>query len=282
MKGIAGVVIVYYPTEEVWNNVQSYLHYTDRLYIVDNTPAGDSACNKGQSLPQSVQYIKNDMNLGIAAALNIAVDRAAKEGYKWLLTMDQDSWFEKNEVEKYFRLFEQDFYNRTDAAIVSLQHANNNETTKDDSYGEAISTITSGSFTNISICKKVGGFDEQLFIDEVDHEYCYRCILNGYKIYIYHHIYLTHQLGKKKRTGYLSVFKKSDRIVHNPDRIYYMVRNHFLVTDKYKRQFPLEMKAKRKQLLVTLKNNLFFSGQFFKVLSAAVKGYIHFKQNRFS
>lgn len=34
--------------------------------------------------------------------------------------------------------------------------------------------ITSGSILNVTIAKQLGSFDENLFIDEVDSEFCYR------------------------------------------------------------------------------------------------------------
>ncbi|RYE54720.1 MAG: hypothetical protein EOP48_11700 [Sphingobacteriales bacterium] len=60
------------------------------------------------------------------------------------------------------------------------------------------------------------------------------------------------------------------------------VRNFLYVNEKYKKLLPEELKERRKGLLVILKNNLFFSGKFFRVLVAAIKGYLHFKMNKFS
>lgn len=42
--------------------------------------------------------------------------------------------------------------------------------------------ITSASCTNLAVWKEVGGFDERLFIDLVDNEFCKRLIVSGYKI----------------------------------------------------------------------------------------------------
>jgi len=51
---------------------------------------------------------------------------------------------------------------------------------------------------------------------------------------------------------------------------------------KYQKLLPEEMKERKKGLLVILKNNLFFSGRFFQVLIAIIRGYLHFKLNKFS
>ena len=34
--------------------------------------------------------------------------------------------------------------------------------------------MTSGNLLNLKIAEKIGDFEEKLFIDEVDHDYCYR------------------------------------------------------------------------------------------------------------
>jgi rhamnosyltransferase len=197
--------------------------------------------------------------------------------------MDQDSFFEEEEAKAYFYYFEQLFYGANDVAIVAPQHSAQLSLTGDKGrFSETVRVITSGSLVNTKICKELGGFDEKLFIDDVDFEYAYRCVTKGYKIIEFNEIRLSHQLGIVKNAGYLSFIKRSGRILHSPFRIYFMVRNHFYVANKYAHLLPEEFERKRRQLLVTLKNNLLFSGKFFQVLRAAIKGYIHYKQNKFS
>lgn len=55
--------------------------------------------------------------------------------------------------------------------------------------------ITSGTLLNLSLFQKIGGFDENLFIDAVDHEYTIKSLLTGYKIIQFPCIQLTHQIG---------------------------------------------------------------------------------------
>jgi rhamnosyltransferase len=282
---LCAVVILYYPNEEeLFINLDSYCHYVDCLFVIDNTPGSSAIKEKLIQRHSNIIYIKNETNIGVAAALNIGVNLASEEKCNWLLTMDQDSSFKENEIKRYLHYFEKDFYDREDVAVISPEHESNhgNGSVNKVEYLEVMSTITSGSLVNIKICKSVGGFEERLFIDDVDHEYCYRCISQGFKILKYSGIYLTHNLGKKKHVGYFFLIKKTNRTIHSPFRVYFMVRNHFYVSSKYKKLFPGEIKQKRKQLFVHLKNNLLFSGQFFKVLFAALKGYLHYKLNKYS
>ena len=42
--------------------------------------------------------------------------------------------------------------------------------------------MTSGCFYNISIFEKIGGFMEELFVDGLDIDYCYRLNRRGYRV----------------------------------------------------------------------------------------------------
>ena len=107
------------------------------------------------------------------------------------------------------------------------------------------------------------GYDEKLFIDEVDHEYCYRCILNGFRIIRFEHIFFEHFIGKSFFSGYFGLIAKRYRIIHSPIRVYFMVRNYLFVKKKYSSYFKSEFKQRDTEVLVSIKNNLFFSGKFF-------------------
>ena len=87
---IAGAVVLYQPTDEDIANISSYIKDIDHLYVMDN-----STNENIKRLPKSkkIEYIFNHQNLGIAAPLNLAAQKAREAGYTWLLTMDQDTFF---------------------------------------------------------------------------------------------------------------------------------------------------------------------------------------------
>src|SRR5215212_4694054 len=280
---IAGVVILYNPDEAaVIRNIECYIHFLDSLIVFDNSNCAEEFIKRVKELSNKIIFISNAQNEGIAKPLNKALELVA-EKYNWLLTMDQDSYFEEKQGETYFSGFEQLFYHSLNIAIVCPNHSLPKESViADRNYNEVIRAITSGSIINTKICRKLKGFDEKLFIDDVDLEYCYRCVLAGYKIIQFTNIYMKHELGTKKQAGYFNFLKKSDRSLHSPLRIYFIVRNFLYVLSKYQKLLPEEMKERKKGLLVILKNNLFFSGRFFQVLIAIIRGYLHFKLNKFS
>ena len=142
--------------------------------------------------------------------------------------------------------------------------------------------ITSGALLNLDIWKKLGGFDQKLFIDEVDHEYCYRAKQQGFEIKQFKNIYFEHQFGKSKIAGYFGLIAKKSRIIHSPVRVYFMVRNYLYIRKKYKAGLQKEFQKRDSEVLNFLKNNLFFSGNFFKNFTSIAKGYLDYKKGNFS
>ena len=93
-----GVVVAYNPQrEEICKNIDTYINELDVLYVVDNSSKNNGDIFNGYN---KVKYIPNYDNLGISAALNIGAKEAINNKYKWILTMDQDSHFEKDAISK--------------------------------------------------------------------------------------------------------------------------------------------------------------------------------------
>ncbi|HEX6431825.1 MAG TPA: glycosyltransferase [Niastella sp.] len=285
MKGIAGTVVLYNPDErDLLHNIHSYLPYVELLIVIDNTEVPRT--NSGEQIKgagTAIRYIANNQNKGVAAALNMAAQMAFNEGYTWLLTMDQDSYFDKGEMTNYFSLFSQLFQAQSNIAIVSPSHEKGTaDATPGAVFSEVTTVITSGSLMQLPLWNEAGGFCEKLFIDEVDHEYCYRLIERGYRIIQCNAVYLNHRLGTKKTGGYLGSVAKRERVIHSPRRVYFMVRNYLYVRKLYKKSFPEEFKRRDKEVMNRIKNNLFFSGHFWKNVKHVLAGYRHYKTGNFS
>jgi rhamnosyltransferase len=282
-KSIAGVVVLYYPDEkELLRNILSYLPFIDKLFVIDNTGQDALTVVREKLLGlQNTEYIANKVNEGIAAALNKGAAVAIENGYNWLLTMDQDSFFEEGEAAKYFSFFETNFFHTDKIALVAPSHFRDKAIADKEVYSDLVSVLTSGSLLRLSTWKELDGYDEKLFIDEVDHEYCYRLKKKGYKIVQMNHIFLNHQLGSQKEAGYFGNIAKRSRTIHSPGRVYFMVRNYLYVRKEYRKFFRDEFRERDKALLVTLKNNLFFSGKFTENLENVRKAYIDFKKGNF-
>ena len=197
----AASIILYNPNiPRVIQNIKAIYNQVDKVILVDN---GDSEKTKKQ-LPNifndsKIVYICNDGNKGIAYAMNRAVEYCLRKKIKWLLTLDQDSICPSELIKIYEK-----YINMPNVSIVCCAINYNNQEISFSSqevsnkYSFVDERITSASYINTNDCLLVGGFDERMFIDRVDFEYCYRISKAGRKILETNEIILDHQLGDLK------------------------------------------------------------------------------------
>ena len=263
---IATVVIWYNPQNiaNAVSNIQSYCENLKKVYIVDNSSVSNEKL--AAEIPNSV-YIPNLKNIGIAAAQNIGCKKAKAAGFDWAMTMDQDSYFDNSQLQKYFALCTQYYKSNNNNQSFSLALL--------DSAREKILPVTvllkrrlksflknclhvdvskpvlmpdvehlqrvfaSGNIINLEMWEKIGRFDEKLFIDEVDFDFCLRAVLNGYVITRFNSVYLNHTLGTMKKT----LFQKCS--YHNDFRLYYIIRNKFIEYKRYNKILRLQYNYKK-------------------------------------
>lgn len=273
---IACVTILFNPsTEEVVKNISSYIDFVNELYIVDNSLNENSIIKEKLTQP-NVFYLHDGENKGLATRLNTISQTVYNKGFEWILTMDQDSFFDKADIFNYFKIIE-NYENRNITAMFGVNYIKS--LVKKDSIEECAYLITSGSILNLSLFKKIGFFDENLFIDWVDSEYCYRSLLNGFKLIKCYGIYLNHNLGDIKMGRSFKSGKLTPRTLHNPLRMYYLVRNYFYILQKLPQLSPAVKKEMRKNLLIRIKNNLLYNKRL-AVIKYIVKGYFDFRNNK--
>jgi rhamnosyltransferase len=165
-------------------------------------------------------------------------------------------------------------------ALFGVQYDQNNENHTACHPVEVDKLITSGSIINVDVYRKLGPFDENLFIDEVDHEYCYRAILKNYAVVQMSNIYMNHSPGYFELHHSLKNLEVTSRRLHSASRMYYMVRKFLYVKEKYGKYLPKSIHSSRKALLVQIKNNLLYNKERLSVLKYIPKGYKHFKRRK--
>lgn len=276
---IGAVVVLYNPSIDFINNIYSYIDYVSHLIIIDNSENPNTALSESFSQYQNATLILNNENSGVAKALNTGIKLLALKNYDWALTMDQDSYFEKDMISNYIEDLNE-ITDKTKIAVIGPAIANKDDNKISKKITEVTNLITSGSFINIETFNEIGGYTEKLFIDEVDHDYCFRAKISGYAILRFEHISLCHTLGEKIMIKTV-LGKRKVKTFHPPLRLYYIVRNCCYIFSIYKKRFPEEIKFKRRDLLVRIKNNLLYGTKRFSSLRNIILGYIHYKTNRF-
>jgi rhamnosyltransferase len=232
---IAGCVVLYHPNSTVLSNIDSYYNNIDYLIVVDNSTTSDtSLINELNSFFPNTVYLFLNQNAGIAAALNIACKIAVEKGYNWLLTMDQDSNFKDNQLSEMISNIPIITSQFPDVGIITPQHVLHEQHIPKVSAKYTVRNIamTSGNLLNLYAFKECGPFNEKLFMDFVDYEYCLRLRKSNYKIIQDNAIHLNHSLGNYK----IRKFFKQKIGNHNAQRRYYMTRNSLYVAFKYLRQ----------------------------------------------
>lgn len=142
-------------------------------------------------------------NRGIAAAFNAAFRYAKDKDFKWVLTCDQDSVMVDGMVERFLSVEGScgehgrvgivcpNFYNRTTGRLEYV----------DDGPRMIDSCISSGSLTLVSAWEAIGGFDEVMFIDGVDFEFCDRLKDSGYRVLLVPDVHMEHEIGAASLHG---------------------------------------------------------------------------------
>jgi rhamnosyltransferase len=266
---ICSVTIWYNANKDMWKNVQTYLPFMDCCIIVDNSLTDNKVLLKKS---KKVIYIPNKKNLGIATALNQGCEKAKNQGYKWVMTMDQDSSFEGKELKKYLlevkKIVEED--KRAVCFSPNYNRPFKNEASK------VKSVITSGNIISLPIWEEVGKFDEKLFINEVDTIFCYRLISKGYFIYQIDSARMNHNMFDDYL--HVRIFGKDYHIRQNdsPTAKYYITRNSF----EKNRLFP-KITENRLFLIKLLIKVILFEYKKIEKLKMIWKGYRDYRQRKF-
>ena len=258
-NSVCCVIISYNPDISIKNNVKAILNQVNEVLIVDNGSVNNVDLLKDIERKEKISVVYNGTNLGIAAALNIGIRYAIKNNYKWVLTLDQDSEsinsMVKNMLSKYEEFNENDkkevvsifpsyiergyLDEQSDNIINCVNKQNNSSEEKIDSLKDVhytVSEITSGNLVKTEVFSNVGFFEEKLFIDYVDHEFCLRLRMNRYKMIQVENAYLLHKLGNSQKKKVL--FKEVNFTNHSYTRRYYITRNRIYVWGKYFKYYP--------------------------------------------
>ena len=224
---ILGIVVLYNFNNENIDNIKTYCTYCNKIIAIDNSENKCKDNIKKIKEIKNLEYLNLDGNYGIAKALNIGMQYAIANEYEWVLTMDQDSRFNNNIIDVYFKTLKDELLD--DIAVISPNYFFDRKKNKIyNGYKKLQYTMQSGNLVNVEIYKKIGEFKEEFFIDGVDYEYCIRANKNKYKIIECGNAVLYHRPATTKRTFF--GFKYG---YCNSTRIYYQVRNLLWISKRY-------------------------------------------------
>ena len=240
-RSLAAVVPVYQPNPMRLRQALELLAVDCRhLFVVDN---GGLACalDGWTSVPVGLEILGNGVNLGVAAAQNLGIRRAFEVGADAVLFLDQDSLPRPGMVRVLAEVCgELLSEGRFVAACGPRYHEPGGNALSGfvrlgrlglrlvtppapDAVVECAFLISSGMLVPLVTLKKTGFMDEDLFIDHVDTEWCFRAAAHGFSCFGIGGAVMEHELGHKRKKIWLGRWRQIPD--HPPERYFYLVRN---------------------------------------------------------
>ena len=271
-KCIGGIITYNPEIDRLSQCIQKAVQECQKVVVVDNGSANVGDIVQFVETFENSYIIENERNFGIAKALNQVFCEAVKQNYKWVLTLDQDTVIPDNLLERYSQAISNNFIN---LAIICPQiHDDLSKKTwpvlnegERERYVEKC--ITSASLNNVKMWDAVGGFDEKLFIDEVDHDYCYRVGKSNGKILLVDNVTINHTIGNSKI--YTILGKEIIVRNHSAFRKYYITRNILLVDRKQHKKITF---LAIQHCVLFLVKTLIFEDQKKEKVVACFKGFM--------
>ena len=230
-KILAGIVLYNPEIGRLQENVAAIAPQVERLVLVDNGSTNlEEVCHtfhieddRGKLGSTDLVLIRNEKNLGIATALNEILQYALDHDYDWALTLDQDTIPASNMIAAYRKVASANQH----LGVICCKFRDRHYVTEDESFTcdrYVYSCITSASMVCVKAWQEIGGFDDSMFIDMVDHDFCHRLWKAGWGTYKTIETEILQEVGSSMhKAKFLGMGAVSYN--HSPFRYYYRCRN---------------------------------------------------------
>lgn len=228
---VAAVVTTFKPEGSILANLKRIATQVGLVILVDDTGQAAGGLGGDFSKINNLLYIKNKANIGIAATLNAGVERAAEEGFNWVIALDDDTLVSETYIADVFEFIHGN--QLPDIGLVAcsrgvgVRAASRNE----EKFFTKRTLITSGSVFSVDVFRRVDGFDEGLFIDLVDFDFCTKIRKTGRSIVMLNKYGMDHRVGNSQMKNF--AFLRFVIYNHAPFRLYYQMRNIFIFVKKH-------------------------------------------------
>ena len=219
-SSIACIFVLYHPEPSSLNKLDRFAEFGYPVIVVINAIA-HHALEILQS-KRHLHVINNPNNIGLASALNQGIKYAFDRlNTQFVVLFDQDS---EPLSELPMQLVSEFMAHGSDLACigpmltdVKIQGAQYLAQNK-----ASVQTIpTSGTLISQAAFAKVGRMMDALFIDGIDHEWCFRAAHIGLRIAVSNKVLMSHNMGDDG-LNWLGQYKP---VYRNPIRHFYIIRN---------------------------------------------------------
>lgn len=252
---VPAVIVAHFPDPGLLARARAVRAQFEPAIIHDNSTNAD-ARNRVTALAEKAgcEYATTAANLGIAGALNRHFAALEQRGLPWCAAFDQDSLPDPGVADHLLACARPDADSRPPAVVganwYDLERPDHRSRhlqphprcpwlyrrVAADGDLDVTCVITSGSLFHLPAWRALGGFDESLFLDLVDSDYCLRARAAGYAVRVAANARLQHRRGAKRPVRLLGrtwwpAFMPSPRLR-------YLFRNRILLFRRHGRRAP--------------------------------------------
>lgn len=247
--GVIPIIVTYNPdSETLLTSLRILLSQVQTIVIVDNDSSSDINAviqNLKAEEYNKIRFLALAHNYGLGKAYNAGISVARSLNAAFVLLMDHDSTPEPDMLYRLHSAFISLENQRKPVCVVGPRYrdretAQLSQFVRINTFGlsrlscenstDHVHTdflISSGSLISIKSLDQIGDMDEDLFIDHIDTEWCFRAKSKGFEIYGICNAIMLHSLGDRQARIWWGRWRTIP--FHQPFRYYYIFRNSTLL-----------------------------------------------------
>lgn len=231
MRFYAGITL-YHPNDTSIEYIKLVGKIFNKVIIYDNSEKVKENIPTQTDLNGfNIEYYAYNENNGLSVAYNFFLHKCIDENADYLFLLDQDSCFDINIVKQFIKDVSEKNINNNVAiyALRTIFYNNLFNQNEKNIFSDTNFVISSGSCINISkIIESDIFYDENIFIDHLDFDFCKKIKTVGYEIVILNKYCVNQKLG----------YMHKNKICHAPIRFYYFTRDRLYI-NKRDYSFPI-------------------------------------------
>lgn len=287
---IYGVIVALDPPPGFAARMRNVSAQCDAIVIVDNGSFDAIQLHHIGTRGKEIHLLRNAQNVGLAKALNAGIERASKLGATHVVLIDHDSTVAPEMVDALHGVIEAASPDAEIVAVPTIIFSDNDNRCRWPQtsisnrirfrlvYGHEIAKPTSvdlavgsGMHMSVQTWKRLGGFDEQLFVDLVDTDFCLRARAAGMSIMAVPTARLLHDIGHPDRRD-IPLLGPAFPTHHSDLRHYYIARNRVTLLQRHGPRFPSWVAYETLSGLKLTAKVLLFEPQRLQKLLSMVRG----------
>lgn len=236
---ICAIIPTYRPDIDLSSRLERVTTQVGCVIVVDDSGSAAIASQLRSltSRHRNLLVLHNEYNCGLAASLNTGIHEAKRLGYRWILTLDDDTLVMHDmcrQLVDNWNIFSQSL----SLGILAMSWRSNSirNTRARGAWRDKRMVITSGSLMSMETFDSVGPFRDEFIIDSVDSDYCLRVRARGLRVIEVGKQGFNQRLGHTRTVGW-GPFRVTLQ-EHSPLRTYYRVRNSTALVMEHWRREP--------------------------------------------